>query len=220
MTTPRIAAEGLAWAVGPRYILLDLDLALPGGCLVALTGDNGTGKTSLLHLLGGLIAPTAGRVLLDGHDIAQLELGYVGRRIGWLGHQPGLYLDLSARENTHLFAALSGRPASPDTIAETLDFVGLSRRDRDRPVRGFSRGMKQRASLARVIATGADVWLLDEPTTGLDVSGRARLMATIADAVQRGITVVAASHRDEITQAADDRLHLHAGQLAKVAAPR
>jgi len=213
VTEARLAARGLAWAVGDRYVLLDLELALPAGRFVAISGGNGSGKTTLLHLLAGRIRPTGGAVLLDGADLRDLEPGYVGRRIGWLGHKPGLYLDLSAHENVALFASVSGRPLSDADVTGLLDRVGLGRLDHHRPVRGFSRGMKQRAGLARVLATGADVWLLDEPTTGLDHEGREVLVRTLRDVVDSGATVFAASHIDSFIAAADEHLHLESGRL-------
>jgi heme ABC exporter ATP-binding subunit CcmA len=214
VNAPRLAASGLAWAVGAHYILLDLDLALQPSELVVLRGDNGAGKTTLLHLLAGRMTPTAGDVLLAGKSLSQLDPGYVGSRIGWLGHKPGLYLDLTARENLLLFARVAGQPLAAEQAAEHLRAVGLRDTDHDRVVRVFSRGMMQRTGLARVAVTGADIWLLDEPMTGLDALGRTSLLARLRDAATAGVTVFCASHDAQLAAAADRVLQLASGHIA------
>jgi len=217
VTRARLAARQLAWAAGPRYVLLDLALALKGGEFVVLSGANGSGKTTLMRLLGGRMRATGGTIALDDAPLPTLDPGYVGRRIGWLGHKPGLYLDLTARENVVLFARIAGAAVSSAEVDELLDTVGLRRADRDRPVRQFSRGMQQRAGLARVMATSADVWLFDEPTTGLDHDGRAMLLQVLRDRADAGIAILVASHNHEVINVADRHLHLVDGRLQDAA---
>lgn len=222
MTAPPLVARKLAWSIGAHYILLDLDLEVRAGALTVLRGDNGSGKTTLLHLLAGRTAPSGGSVELHGRALSELDPGYIGGQIGWLGHKPGLYLDLSARENIDLFAAVAESKLiteNPGFAAETLLEFGLLPADHDRPVRAFSRGMQQRTGLARVAVSPATVWLLDEPTTGLDARGRAVLTEKLRAAADRGIAVLAASHDDALSASADRVVELGGGRIALDSAP-
>ncbi len=213
MSAVTLSASGLAWSVDSRFVLLDLDLELSAGELVVLRGDNGSGKTTLLHLLCGRLAPDEGSVSVVGTPLQELDPGYVGSRIGWLGHKPGLYLDLSAHENLQLFAAVAGRELSAQQATQALTDVGLHASDHKRPVRTFSRGMKQRAGLARVAISGADIWLLDEPMTGLDASGKKALLHRLQAAARAGTTIVCASHDADLAEHADRVLQLRDGCL-------
>lgn len=208
---PRLASLGVSWAAGDRYVLLDVHLALQPGEIVALTGANGAGKSTLLDLLAGEQTPVEGQVQLDGVPLREVDPGHLARRIARLGHKPGLYLDLSPLENLQLFAALlDRRPRDP---AGQLEAAGIAARDHHRPVRTFSRGMLQRTALARVQASGADVWLLDEPSTGLDLDGSALLIAVLQAARQDGAAVLVATHDPELLRACDRRVHLDLGRL-------
>jgi heme ABC exporter ATP-binding subunit CcmA len=214
---PRLAARGLGWAAGERWILLDLDLSLQAGSLAWLRGANGSGKTTLLDLLAGERRPTRGSVLLDGVPLSEVQPAHLARRLGVLGHRPGLYGTLTAVENVQLFAALAGADDGARAARRALDRAGLDGSDHHRPVATFSRGMAQRTGLARLLACGADVWLLDEPGTGLDPDGRERLAEVIDDAVRGGVTAVVVSHHDHFARLASRRLALQAGGLVSLA---
>jgi heme ABC exporter ATP-binding subunit CcmA len=216
--TARLACQGASWAADSRYVLLDVELALHPGEVVALTGANGAGKSTLLDLLAGTQPPANGRVSLDGVALADIDPGHLACRIARLGHKPGLYLDLSALENLRLFAALLGRPVDLPGLARRLDQAGIDRRDQDRPVRAFSRGMLQRTALARVQASGADVWLLDEPSTGLDIAGSTLLTQVLQSARGQGTAVLIATHDPDLLRTCDRRLHLEQGRLTAEAA--
>jgi ABC-type multidrug transport system ATPase subunit len=215
MIAPRIAIVGAGWATDQRYILLDVSLSLNGGELVALTGPNGAGKSTLLDLLAGTRTPTRGRIELDGVALPGVAPAHLARRIARLDHKPGLYLDLSAHENIMLFAALLSRPLTAAQAAARLASVGIQFRDQVRAVRTFSRGMLQRTALARVQASGADIWLLDEPSTGLDVLGVAWLVQVLGEARQRGVAVLLATHDPALLPICDRRVHLDMGMLAE-----
>ena len=211
--TARLAAEGVAWAAAGRFVLLDADLALQAGEVAALLGANGVGKTSLLDVLAGDRPPDRGRVLLDGRPLDAWSPATAATRIARLGHRPGLYLDLTAAENLQLFGALAGRPLTDDDAARELAAVGLQPADGLRPVRTWSRGMQQRAALARVQASPADVWLLDEPSTGLDGDGLSLLCGVLAEARGRGVAVLCATHDPALVAACDRRWRLDRGRL-------
>ncbi len=215
---PVLQASSVAWAVGDRFVLLDADLSIfPGECL-ALTGDNGAGKSTLLDLLAAVRTAQAGEIRLYNTPLSQVEPAEIARRIARLGHKPGLYLDLSACENLILFEALQGRQADKETIAARLGEVGILPADQHRPVRAFSRGMLQRTALGRIVHSQADVWLLDEPSTGLDASGLQILLRTIEQACAQGTAVVLASHDPPLIQACSRRVRVSGGRVLAEAA--
>ena len=209
----RLAAQALGWAIAGRFVLVDVDLSLRPGSITVLTGENGAGKSSLLDILAGARKPARGVVTLDGVPLTEIAPAHLARRIARLDHTPGLYLELSAIENVQLFHGLVHGASRPLNVARLLEDVGLAPRDHQRAVRGFSRGMLQRTALARVLASGADVWLLDEPSTGLDVAGCALLMDTMRRVRDQGATILLATHDPGLLALADVRLHLQHGHL-------
>ncbi len=212
-TAARLSARSLAWSVGERFVLLDLEMDLAAGELLLLSGENGAGKTTLIDLLVGHRRPTRGRVCIDGVSLDDVDRGWLAGRIGVVGHRPGLYLELDALDNLRLFAGLVGRPLHADAAAALLDRVGLARRDQRRRVREYSRGMVQRTAIARLMAVGADIWLLDEPATGLDRDGRALLVELVLAWRDAGAAVLVISHDDTWSPHANRHLHLRGGRL-------
>jgi len=211
MSAPRLQVRGLAWAIDDRYVIRGLDLTLHAGECVAVTGENGAGKSSLISLLTGARTPRAGSVQLDGVPLDDVDPGHLATRLAHVGHRPSLYLDLSARENLALFRALVGGHGRPD---DALDAMGILPADRDRPVRGFSRGMQQRTALGRLIVSPADVWLLDEPSTGLDERGRSLLVDLVRSGVAHGVACLLVSHDlTEIARIGARHMQLTRGRL-------
>ena len=210
----RLSCAGLGWATGGRFVFADVALALQPATLTVVTGANGAGKSSLIRLLAGDHRPSRGSIALDHVPLERIDPRHLARRIARLDHAPGLYLDLSARENLALFQTLLGRDPRPAEVEARLGAVGIGARDADRPVRGFSRGMLQRTALARVIGSAADVWLLDEPSAGLDASGTATLCEVLMRERQRGTAVLAATHDPALAALADVHLRLEGGRLA------
>jgi heme ABC exporter ATP-binding subunit CcmA len=205
-------AQGLARIAGRRHLLRDVSLSAGSGEVLAVVGRNGAGKTTLLSVLAGRFAPDRGRVTLreGGREVGRHRAASL---VGWLPHDLFLYPDLTARENLAFFAALYGVPDAAARIASALAEVGLPR-DGDRPVRTLSRGMQQRAAIGRLIVTGARVWLLDEPTTGLDEPGRRWLAAVVNAQARVGCLVLMATHhRGEVAGAATRVVVLEAGRL-------
>jgi len=193
--------------------LLDAALAVAAGSVCALWGGNGAGKSSLLRLLAGLVPPDRGQVALFGVPLADVEPRDLCRHLAWLGHEPGLYLDLTAIENISLFAALQGRPASHRALADHLARVGLHPAETRRRVRGLSRGMQQRVALARLLCGEQRVWLLDEPATGLDAEGQRMLAELLHGARSEGRAVVVASHQFGFLRGADAWWQVRDGHL-------
>ncbi len=151
--------------LGGRLALAGATLEVAAGEAVAVLGPNGCGKTTLLRCAAGLLKPSSGTVRIFGADpIAEPA---VRARVAYLGHELGLYEELSARENLVFFARLYGLEDGERRSDEALKDVGLHDRAGDR-AGAFSRGMKERLALARLKLHDPDLLLLDEPTTGLD----------------------------------------------------
>ena len=177
--------EGLAAFRGERLVLRGVALAVPPGGALLLTGPNGAGKSTLLRLLAGLVRAAAGTLRLDGHD-ALADRAAHGGRVGYLGHLDALKPGLTATENL----ALSGtRPA----VRATLEAAALGPLA-DLPARLLSAGQKRRLALARLDLLGVRLWLLDEPTLGLDAAAIERLGGRFAAHLASGGMIVAATH--------------------------
>jgi heme ABC exporter ATP-binding subunit CcmA len=161
---PAIELEGLTRRYGDREALAGVTLSLEPGASLVVFGPNGAGKTTLLRILATLLRPHGGTARVLGRDLPRDGWAVRGR-IGFLGHAPLLYRDLTARENLRFHARLHGAPET--RIDELLERVGLAARADD-PVHTYSRGMVQRAAVARAVLHDPEVVLLDEPTANLD----------------------------------------------------
>jgi heme exporter protein A len=164
MADAAIELEGLTRRFGDREALADVTLSLEAGRTLVIFGPNGAGKTTLLRVLATLLRPHAGTARVLGHALPG-EGWAIRGRVGLLGHASLLYRDLTARENLRFHARLHGAPA--DRVETLLDAVGLKARADD-PVHTYSRGMVQRAAVARAVLHDPELLLLDEPTANLD----------------------------------------------------
>jgi heme ABC exporter ATP-binding subunit CcmA len=189
-----IALESVVAVLGNFPALAGASLTVQRGEIVLLKGPNGAGKTTLLRLCAGLLPVERGTASILGFDLAtQRQL--VRPHVGLLGHQNGLYLDLSVRENVEFWGRTAG--ASTPEINSAMSRMGVAERLADVPVRKLSAGQKRRTSLACLVARRAQVWLLDEPHAGLDAAGRDELDATLGQAARSGATILVASHELE-----------------------
>src|SRR5438094_6786664 len=210
-----LSAEGLRHAFGEgrgQVVALDgVSFTLTSGQTLAIFGPNGAGKTTLLKVLAGLIRPRAGSVRVAG-----------GRRaIGWIGHQSHLYDHLTVRENLLFWASLYGVPAARrgPRAALVLGRLGMGERA-DQPVWSLSRGLAQRAAIAKALIHDPSVLLLDEPFTGLDLAAAAELRALLGELRGGGAggRVVLATHNvDEGVELATDVAFQRRGRFVQFA---
>jgi heme exporter protein A len=182
-----LTAEDVAVFRGERLVFRDLSMTVSTGGALVLAGPNGSGKSTLLRLLAGLVRPAAGRLLWDGAD-ALSDLAAHGRRVAYLGHQDAVKPGLSVTENLRFAAAVSGH-----SIPVALEAVGLQALA-DLPARMLSAGQKRRLALSRLVLSRASLWLLDEPTLGLDTASIDRFGGLLARHRDAGGMVVAATH--------------------------
>jgi ABC-2 type transport system ATP-binding protein len=208
-----VRARGLTKTYPGVTALDKVDLDIPDG-RVGLVGANGAGKTTLFRLLLGLSRPTAGTVEVCGMSVADDPIG-VRSRIGYMPEHECLPLDQTAADVVATFGELGGLPirAARQRASEVLDLVGLDEA-RFRPVGGFSTGMRQRTKLAQAIVADPQLVLLDEPTAGLDPSGREEMLALVGRLGGFGIAVVLATHLlDDVAEVCDHVVMLDGGRL-------
>ncbi len=185
-----IDARAVARRFGSRWVLRGVTMQLRPGEIVGLLGPNGCGKSTLLRIFGTLLRPSAGTASVYGHDVVTAS-DRVRAHIGFLAHEPGLYDDLTARENLWFAATMLG--VGNEEIEESLARVGLSHARHER-VRGFSAGMERRLSVARMLLGKPKLLLLDEPYSNLDAEGIAMMSGVIADAVREGGAALVVLH--------------------------
>lgn len=188
-----IEVENLACERDQRELFADVSFELGGGDVLQVAGANGSGKTSLLRILAGLLVPAAGQLRYGG-----LSVGSSAGRDAWrrdrlfIGHAPAVKVNLTAEENLAWLCALS-EPRSQQAIWEALEKVGL-RGFEDVPCHNLSAGQQRRVALARLYLQAHPVWILDEPFTAIDRSGVAELEAQVLAHAERGGVVILTTH--------------------------
>lgn len=190
---PTLTTHDLACERSERLLFKGLSFGLAASQLLLVQGGNGQGKTSLLRLLTGLGRPDAGEVRWHGEPIAQCRERY-HRDMAYLGHTNGIKDDLNPVENLRFHGALHGRPFAHDPAVATLKRLGLSR-CLDLPCRALSFGQRRRVALTALLLAQAQLWILDEPLTGLDVNAVALVEGLIRDHLNAGGMVVATTHQ-------------------------
>ena len=235
-----IQTMGLSKRYKDNWAVDHLDLRVEQGDIYGFIGRNGAGKSTTLKLLCGLAQPTQGEALIFGKPIRD---SVARRRVGALIEQPGLYPDLSGRENLRLYATLLGLDSPAWQVDEVLETVGLSPKEK-KPVKHYSMGMKQRLGVGLALLGGPDLLLLDEPINGLDPEGIREMRELLLRLNrERGLTLLISSHilgelskiatrygiiqqgrmveqitAGELAQKCTDYLHLQADQPQKAAA--
>ena len=204
---PVIRFRSAVALVGRFPVLAGVDLDVTRAEIVLLQGANGAGKTSILRACAGLLRVVAGEAHVLGHDLVA-DPRPVRRRIGMLGHATALYDDLSVTDNLRFAVRAAGGDLG--RIAPALERLGLVGRLPATAARALSAGQRRRAALAALVARDPELWLLDEPHAGLDAEHRDLLDDLMREAVERGATVVLASHER-------DRAHALAGRVITIA---
>jgi len=208
-----LRTEGLTKRYPDVTAVDGLDVEVPRG-RVGLVGANGAGKTTLFRMMLGLSLPTSGRLEVCGVDVGLDPIG-VRARVGFMPEHDCLPLDQSAADVVSTLGEMSGLSprAARQRASDVLDLVGLDEA-RFRPIAGFSTGMRQRAKLAQALVADPEVVLLDEPTAGLDPSGREDMLALVDRLGTFGISVLLATHLlDDVQQVCDHVVMLDAGRL-------
>ena len=213
--TQALRLEGVVKQFGraPRGVtaLAGIDLAVPPGQLFGLIGHNGAGKSTLFRLVLGLLAPSAGRLWIAGCEVGGPDFRAARRRVGYLPENLVLYDNLSGLETLRFFARLKGAAAAE--CEALLEQVGLSAAAQ-RPVREYSKGMRQRLGFAQALLGEPSLLLLDEPTTGLDPAAIRDFYAQLERLRERGVTVLISSHiLAELEQRVDALAMLASGRL-------
>jgi heme exporter protein A len=190
-----IRASGLGKRYGEKRVLEGLDLELPRGGFLVVTGPNGSGKTTLLRLCAGLAQPTAGT----------LEVGVERARLGFAGHDPLVYGELTALENLDLYGRLYRVPERRERIGMLLERFGLWQARRER-AGSYSRGMLQRLALCRAFLHEPDLYVLDEPFAALDDAGAELLDRELEERRPHGTFVLATHEPARVERLATARL--------------
>jgi len=204
----------LCKSYGVQRVLQNLDISLQSGELVCLLGPNGAGKSTLIRLLSGLLKPTAGEITIDGAmvDFSEAE---VRRKIGLILHQTFLYEQLTGLENLQLYARLYGTRLTESDLKQLMVRVGLGK-VRPVPVRSYSRGMKQRLTIARALLNEPQILLLDEPYTGLDQQGSTMLNQLLIEERDKQRIILITTHELSFIRQVASRFDiLHRGKIAE-----
>jgi heme exporter protein A len=189
----RMELRDLGCIRGRRRLFSGLNLALAPGQLLRVAGANGAGKTSLLRMLCGLLAPAQGQVLWQGQPLPRVREAF-HRELVYLGHAAALKDDLSALENLHAACRLAGHAPPADALRAALADAGLRGRE-NMPARTLSQGQRRRAVLARLALGSGTLWVLDEPFNALDTAAAAWLSSLVETQLARGGMVVLTSHQ-------------------------
>ena len=192
---------------GDRRLFSGLDLSIRAGTFLQVTGPNGSGKTSLLRILCGLLAPAEGQIKWQGENIRSLAEDYF-TSVTYLGHRHGVKDELTAVENLRISNALNGIVVSKERAREVLGRMGLAGRE-SLPARLLSEGQRRRVALARLLTCNTKLWLLDEVMTSLDKGAMALVRSLIEEHLNRGGIAIVATHQDlELATGSSQRLEL------------
>ena len=188
-----LEASDLECERGGRRLFRALTFSVNSGEIVRVAGANGSGKTSLLRILCGLLTPSAGEVRWNGARIQSLKEEYA-RHLLYLGHAPAVKDELTGAENLRVACVLAGLSTTAEQRRDALARFGVPG---DKPVRQLSQGQRRRSALARLaVSWQAPVWLLDEPFTALDAAAAELTRALLGEHAQRGGSVVYSTHQD------------------------
>lgn len=202
-----LAANALECVRGGRKLFQGLSFSLEAGELLEVSGSNGSGKTSLLRMLCGLLAPSAGEILWQGTNIQKLKEEYLSQ-LAYLGHANGVKAELSASENLRISGGLAGVSSNAEKIGAALERMGLIESE-TLPAKTLSQGQQRRLALARLLIGGKALWVLDEPLTALDKTAVHLVESVIAEHLEGGGMAVLTTHQPlDIRAGKTLRIHL------------
>jgi ABC-2 type transport system ATP-binding protein len=207
--SPVLEAKAVAKDYGDGLGLLPVDLKIKPGEFVMLVGPNGAGKSTFLRLIAGLLEPTEGEVLIDGAPAGSVE---ARAATSFIPDNPVLYDDLSVEEHLEYVARLHGVDEWHDRAGELLDRLALTERAYDLPSR-FSRGMRQKTSLAVGLVRPFSLLLVDEPFVGLDQPGKVVLLELLAEVHAQGAATLVATHDPTYVDRVDRSIALRDGEV-------
>ena len=200
-----LAAEHLTRLFDDRVAVRDVSLAVNAGEIVTLLGPNGAGKTTTMRMLAGLILPTAGRIAIDGIELADSTAARARGSVGLLTEAPGLWERLTVRINLLTYARLHGLPDPERRVDAALADVDLL--DRSKEIAGkLSKGLKQRVAIARALIHRPRVLLLDEPTSGLDPASARHVRDLVLGMRSEGRAVLVSTHNLGEAEELSDRI--------------
>jgi len=203
----RLEANALECVRGGRSLFQNLSFALGPGELLEVRGANGSGKTSLLRMLCGLLAPAAGQVLWRGEKINALKEEYL-KELAYLGHAGGVKAELSAAENLRIhYGLMVGRRADEEKTVAALERMGLGG-SQGLPAKMLSQGQQRRLALARLLISGRMLWILDEPLTALDSAAVQLVQAVVEEHLDGGGLAVLTTHQP-LSVRAGRTAHVH-----------
>jgi len=206
-----IDVKGLSKSYGGRKVVDDVDLRVATGRIVGFLGPNGSGKTTSLRMLCGLLTPDAGEGRVLGLDFRR-QAAEVKRQVGYMTQKFGLYEDLSIRENLDFVARLFSMPKRREAVDGALERLGL--KSREKQLAGsLSGGWKQRLALAACLLHQPRLLLLDEPTAGVDPKARREFWDQIHQLAQEGITVLVSTHYMDEAERCDELVYIAYGRV-------
>jgi ABC-2 type transport system ATP-binding protein len=206
-----ISVRGLTKALGHRRVIENFSIDVPAGHIFGFLGPNGSGKTTTIRMLCGLLTPDAGTGRCLGHDLIE-ESSAIKLEVGYMPQRFGLYEDLSIRENLDFVARLYDVPQAKRAVSQTLERLGLA--ERARQLAGhLSGGWKQRLALAACLLHAPRLLLLDEPTAGVDPKARREFWDQIHDLAAEGMTVLVSTHYMDEAERCHEVGYLAGGKL-------
>jgi ABC-2 type transport system ATP-binding protein len=213
-----IEVSHLTKSFGTRTAVADVSFSVAQGEVFGFLGPNGAGKTTTVRILGTLIAPTSGSAVVAGIPLGPAHAAEIRQNISIMPEAPGLYRRLTVTENLEFFARLYGLPRRAERITEALAAVGLS--DRAQDLAGsLSKGLRQRAALARTLLNDPAVMFLDEPTSGLDPVAAHEVHGLIGALRDRGVTIFLTTHRLDEAERLCDRVAIMNTSLRTIGRP-
>ena len=202
--TAKLSANALTLIRGETCLFQDLGFALNPGELLLLEGHNGSGKTSLMRAIAGMLSLESGEIFWNGNDVSRQRQEFHGELV-WIAHRTGLKGDLTLVENLRFEASL--RPQADIDPVTVYERLGISRL-KTLPLRALSAGQQRRVALARMLLADVPLWLMDEPFTNLDREGRKLVVELVEEHLAKGGMCVMAAHQDVEIKATINRVAL------------